>query len=126
MSKLPILILIPVSQNPFYVYQSKHDFLEIHNGRGKFWPSKGATKDSSRFASSPRLKLSVQKRMSYLLQTDWHASLAFFSHVCSHGCHVGCLWRQDHLLAQRGQWLCRRATTFILPIKIVLKLQIIA
>jgi hypothetical protein len=74
-SKLPILILIPVSQNPFYVYQSKHDFLEIHNGRGKFWPSKGATKDSSRFASSPRLKLSVQKRMSYLLRTDWHASL---------------------------------------------------
>src|SRR5882762_325052 len=93
-SKLLILILIPVSQNPFYVYQSKHDFLEIHNGRGKFWPSKGATKDSSRFASSPRLKLSVQKRMSYLLRTDWHASLAFCLRVCSHGCHVGCLWRQ--------------------------------
>src|SRR5258705_8069992 len=38
-SKTPISILISVSQKPFYVYQVKHDFLQIHNGRAKFWPS---------------------------------------------------------------------------------------
>jgi hypothetical protein len=38
--KFTISILIPVTQNPFYVYWPKHDFFEIHNGRGNFWPSK--------------------------------------------------------------------------------------
>ena len=53
--KVTILILMPGSQNPFYVYWPKHDFLQIHNGRAKFWPSKTTTKDSSRFASSRAL-----------------------------------------------------------------------
>ena len=48
-SKYPISILISVSQKPFYVYQVKHDFLQIHNGRAKFWPSKMATIQPSGF-----------------------------------------------------------------------------
>jgi hypothetical protein len=46
---IPILILIPVSQKQFYIYQPKHDFFEIHHGRGKIWPSKRATEEPSRF-----------------------------------------------------------------------------
>ena len=48
-SKLPIFILIPLSQKVFYVYQLKHDFIQIHNGWGKFWPSKTMTGQPSLF-----------------------------------------------------------------------------
>jgi len=47
--KFPLLIFIPVSQNQFYIYQPKHGFFQIHNGRGEIWPSKRATKEPSRF-----------------------------------------------------------------------------
>jgi hypothetical protein len=60
-SKLPILILILLSQKLFYVYQPKHNFLQIHNDWGKISPSKTTTGDSSRFASSPRTKITLPK-----------------------------------------------------------------
>jgi hypothetical protein len=47
--KFAILILIPASQNPFYIYHPKHDFFEILDGTGKIWPSKRATEEPSRF-----------------------------------------------------------------------------
>ena len=47
--KCPILILIPTSQNPFYIYQPKHDFFEILNGRSKIWPFKRVTEEPSWF-----------------------------------------------------------------------------
>jgi hypothetical protein len=31
-------MLVLISEKQFYVYQLRHDFLQIHNGRGKFWP----------------------------------------------------------------------------------------
>jgi len=75
--KVPILILTPVSQNPFYVYWPKHDFLQIHNGRAKIWPSKTTTKDSSRFASSPHPKLPSKSGWAIYCEPDWCASLVF-------------------------------------------------
>ena len=73
--KFTISILIPVTQNPFYVYWPKHDFFEIHNGRGNFWPSKTATIHSSRFASSPCPKLLSKSRWAiYCDRTGLHSN----------------------------------------------------
>ena len=46
-SKLPTLIFIPLFQKQFYVYQLKHEFLQIHNGWGKISPSKTTTRQPS-------------------------------------------------------------------------------
>ena len=83
-SKLPILILIPLSQKPFYVYQLKHEFLQIHNGWGKTPPNHNRT-----FQSVHKLTTSKNnppKVVSYLLWTNWCVSLTGFYHI--YICHV--------------------------------------
>jgi hypothetical protein len=74
----PILIFILVSQKQFYIYQAKHVFLKIHNGRGESCPPKLLQKILVGLQAHHTLNC-LPKVDGLFIVTYWPASLGFWN-----------------------------------------------